>query len=365
MRPTDAARLLALSACLAACAGTGLPGFGSAAAGDDSSGDLAMTDARSEVAAVVVGESGLAAGIPAAVQAFPEPDEEASQAARVPDRLPTLFPRQLPAQDAGGTAFADRVSISPDGRRLLVGTQQGARFEVQVVGVNRKDQERREVVRGGLEFVGWAGPRSALFGYRRGGDLRIEALDLDTGDRRVVSDRPGEGGVLTVTSAGAPVPTRQGRTAFACADGRTLPTEYEGTPITQAGPLDARGRIVFRTVAGADEGALVPYDCTSGGFAEPIYEGAPFEGALYDAGGQGYLGVWDDDGARYTDPSLAYEMAEVARSFPGEVAVWPIEFTRSPNTVLIYVSGPDTPPSYYVMDRYAGALDLHVSYQRQ
>ena len=364
MRPFDAARLLALSACLSACAGTVLPGFGGAAATEGVTG--AVADERADVTAVVIGESGLAAGIPAAVQAFPEPDEAgaALETLPTPDRLPTLFPRQLPAQDASGTAFADKVSISPDGRRLLVGTQQGPRFEVQVVGVNRKDRERREVVKGGLAFVGWAGPRQALFGYRRGGDLRIEALDLTTGKRRVVSDRSGEGGVLTVTEEGRAVAVRPGRTRFACAGDASLPTEHEGAPIVQAGPLDERGRIVFRTTPDAERGVLVPYDCTKGRFAEPIYEGAPFAGALYDAGGLGYFGVWDEEGPRYVDPSLAYEMAEVAESFASEVEVWPIEFTRSPNTVLLYVSGPDVPPSYYVLDRYAGALDLHVSYER-
>ena len=364
MRPSDAARLLALSACLSACAGTALPGFGSAGATE---GVEAAATERADVAAVVVGESGLAAGIPAAVQAFPEPGGDAAvlEASPTRDRLPTLFPRQLPAEDAMGAPFADKVSISPDGRRLLVGTQQGQRFEVQIVGVNRKDRERREFVKGGLAFVGWAGPRQALFGYRRGGDLRIEALDVGTGKRRVVSDRPGEGGVLAVTEEGRAVAVRPGRTRFVCAGDGALPTEYEGAPVVQAGPLDARGRIVFRTAAEASEGVLVPYDCGAGRFAEPIYEGPPFTGALFDAGGMGYFGVWDEEGPRYLDPSLAYEMAEVAKSFATEVEVWPIEFTRSPNTVLVYVSGLDVPPSYYVLDRYAGALDLHVSYERQ
>ena len=358
---------------LSACATLGTPGFGGAEAAGAASAVPALP------AEAVVGESGIAAGIPAAVEVFAAVGVQAdTQAEAAPSAdgarvrtLPTLLPRGLPEADAIGEDFADRVSISPDGRRLIVGTQQGDRFEVQIVGVNRKDVERREVLRGRTSFVGWAGPREALIGYERGNDAVIEAWDIASGKRRTLAKGRGVGGVLSVGEDGRVATARPGRDAFVCADG-AAPTAYEGQPIVQAGPRDAQGRIVYRTTNGANgangadgadaKGALVPYDCEAGAFAEPIYEGAAFDGALADTAGGGYLAVWDGDGVRYLDPSLAYEMREVERSFPSEVEVWPIEFTRSPNTLLLYVSGEGVAPSYYVLDRYAGALDLHVSY---
>ena len=340
---------------LCGCATEALPSFLTAPT---------ASEAGAAVPARIEGESGIAAGIPAAAAIFPEPpsaEMAAADAARL-TTLPTLFPRQMPDADASGEDFADRVSISPDGRRLLVATQQADQVEFQVVSVNRKDVQRRVVKRGGLGFAGWADARTALLGTTRGGQSRIEALDLDTGKIRALSERRGPGGVLSVTSDGVAVTARDGRERFACADGTALPTTWRGAPVVQAGPLDPQGRIVFRTMGA--RGALVPFDCAEGEFAAPLYEGKPFEGALFDAGGNGYFGVWDQDGPRYFDRSLAFEMREVAQSFPGEVSVWPIEFTRSPNTLLLYVSGAATPPSYYVLDRYAGALDLHVSYRR-
>ena len=339
---------------LAGCATDALPSFLQAP----------MATADAEASAVVTGESGIAAGIPAAVSVFPEPPtpEAAAAAAARLTTMPTLYPRQMPEADATGEDFADRVSISPDGRRLVIGTQQGDAVEFQVVSATRKDVQQRAARRGRLDFVGWADARTALLGMDRGGSLHLEAMDIATGKIRTLSDRPGPGGVLAVTTEGAPVTVRENRQRFACADGTPLPTDWRGTPVVQAGPLDALGRVVFRTMG--ESGALVPFDCASGKFAAPLYEGTSFEGALYDPGGGRYYGVWDEDGPRYFDRSLAFEMREVAQSFPSEVSVWPIEFTRSPNTLLLYVSGPSVPPSYYVLDRYAGALDLHVSYQR-
>lgn len=343
---------LCLMPCVGGCGTIGVPGFGPEAG-------TAPADAPVQTASLVVGESGLAAGIPAAIQVFGDALEEDALATR----RPTLFPRGLPQTDAGGEDFADRVSIAPDGRRLAVGTQRGDRFEVQIVGVNRKAVERTITVPGDFDFVGWSGPRAVLFGYEANSTGVVETLDLRTGRRRVLDKRGTPPGVLATGPDGAVVTVRPGRDAFACADGRSLPRAYDGMPVTQAGPLDPQGRIVFATGPDAERGALVPYDCSNGAFAEPIYEGRAFGGALADTAGGGYVAVWDADGVRYLDPSLAYEMGEVAASFPAEVEVWPIEFTRSPNTLLLYVSGDETPPSYYVLDRYAGALDLHVSYE--
>ena len=353
MIPAAPARLAALL-CLGACAGLGMPGPKPTPSAEPMMFQPAPL-------AVVAGESGLAAGIPAAVQAFPDPDDQDAIRAARADSPPTLFPRQLPSKDRNGAGFADRVSIAPDGRRLLVGTQVGDEFGVQVVTVNSKQTERTLGRRGELAFVGWSGPRAALVGYRRGGAMHVERWGVDAGEATLLARGRDVRGVLVAAEDGVAV-AQGSRSAFSCADGAALPTRYDDRLVVQAGPLDPEGRVVFRTIEG--RGALVPYDCDRSAFAAPIYEGPAFEGALYDAGGGGYLGVWDEDGVRYLDRSLAYEMEEVAASFGGDVDVFPIEFAASPNTLLLYVVGDGVPGEYYVLDRYAGRLDLHVSPRR-
>ena len=323
---------------LAGCVGFELPG----------SARTADEPEPVQVASLVVGEDGLASGIPAAIQAF-GPYTEADETA-APARVPTVLPRHLPQADAQGTAFAQRVSIAPDGRRLAIGTQQGERAEVQIITASRKDTERRVLVPGRFRFVGWADPGTVLVGVDRKGGTAVEAVDLATGARRTLA-RDAEG-ILSLTTDGEVVTADRSRRRG-----------YDGLAVRQAGPPDEAGRVVLATAAGAERGVLVPYDCSEG-FAAPIYEGSAFDGTLADTASGRYVGVWDEDGMRYLDPSLAYEMREVAASFPDDVSVWPIEFTRSPNTLLLYVSGPETLPSYYVLDRYAGALDLHVTLPR-
>lgn len=369
---------------VSACAG--LPGpsllTGKAkpvASSDEGLGEVIFASAGPRV---VVGESGIAAGIPAAVQVFApasssplpsdgvqDPGASSTPALRPvpvaePSDLPTLLPRQLPSEDRYGDDFADRVSLAPDGRRLAVATQQGAQVELQIIGVNRKNVERRQIKRGTLTFVGWSDARTVLIGTLREGTERIDAVDIASGRDRTVSTGRSAGGVLMVDEVGRTVTTGPGRTAFRCANATPIPTEREGAALVQAGPLNGDGHVVLRS-EGDEDGVLVPFDCDTGRLLAPLYEGEPFDGALFSGAGKRYLGVWDDDGVRYLDKSLSYEMGEVARSFPGEVAVWPIEFASSPNTLLLYVSGTEVPPSYYVLDRYAGALDLHVSYDRQ
>ena len=277
---------------------------------------------------------------------------------------PTLYPRLLPAADRHGDAFADRVSISPDGRRLAVGTQEGGRYTVQVVGVTRKATERTLRGRGRLDWVGWSDGATVLLGTREGSAARVSAYDVASGRARVLgSARDERSGVLTIRADGGVVLAGPERTAPGCANGAVPPAVHDDVPLTVAGPPDARGRLVLR---GEAEGrsVLVPFDCEAGTLGEPLYEGDAAEGLIVNPALRRYEGVWTPDGPRYFDRSLAFEMREVAASFPEPVDVYPIETTRSPNTMLLYVVGDTVPGGYYVLDRYAGDLDLHVTYRQ-
>lgn len=349
---------------VSSCATLTLPSYLTGQPAGETSGDalLVSTTSDSIASQTVKGESGIAAGIPAAVEVFgdPGPGLAPSIAVADPDALPTLLPRHRPATDRFGRSLSTRVSLAPDGRRLAVATQERGRVRLQVLAVNRKDIEREETHRGTFDFVGWADARTILLGTRQDGVNRIEALDVSTGLTRTVSAGPGPHGVLMVDDQNRIVTVAPGRTAFTCANGTKVPTTRGDTRLLQAGPLNADGHIVLRSDEGEDEGLLIPFDCGTATFGPPIYEGGPFVGALFSGAGKTYYGVWEDDGVRYFDPSLTYEMDKIASSFGEEVDVWPIEFASSPNTVLLHVSGPAVTPGYYVLDRYAGALDLHV-----
>ena len=306
-----------------------------------------------------------------AVQPPAAPD--ASDAARPPApvreaaasvRVPTLYPRLLPAADRHGEAFADRVSISPDGRRLAVGSQDGRRYAVQLVGVTRKTTERTLRGRGTLEWVGWADDGTVLLGTREAnGAQAVAAYDVASGRARVLGTaRGGPSGVLTVLDGGTAVLATDERPALACANGARPPRQYDGTALRVAGPPDARGRLILRGEADG-RGVLVPFDCADGTLGAPLHEGAAPDGLIVNPALRRYEGVWTAEGPRYFDQSLEFEMEEVAASFPEPVDVYPIETTRSPNTMLLYVVGDTVPGGYYVLDRYAGDLDLHVTYR--
>ena len=281
-----------------------------------------------------------------------------------PQTLPTLYPRLLPAADRHGEAFADRVSISPDGRRLAVGTQEGGRYALQVVGVTRKATERTLRGRGRLGWVGWADDDTVLLGTEEGGAPRVAAYDVATGRARMLSDgRDANAGVLMVGRDGEVVLAAPSRTAPSCANGAVPPPVHDGLPLAVAGPPDARGRLVLRGEA-AGRSVLVAFDCEAGTLGEPLHEGERIDGLIVNPALRRYEGVWTAEGPRYFDPSLAFEMREVAASFPEPVDVYPIETTRSPNTMLLYVVGDTVPGGYYVLDRYAGDLDLHVTYRQ-
>ena len=301
----------------------------------------------------------------------PDPAPAAASAARTPALAPasfgpaTLYPRLLPAADRHGEAFADRVSISPDGRRLAVGSQNGGRFEVQVVGVSRKVTERALRGRGTLDWVAWADDGTVLVGSRGRGGASVAAYDVASGKARVLGTRRDSEalGVLSVLPGGRVVLAEPGRTALACANGAAPPRDAGGVPLRVAGPPDAGGRLILRGEA-AGRGVVVPFDCDAASVGDALHEGAAPTGLIVNPTLRRYDGVWTEGGPRYFDRSLGFEMREVAASFPEPVDVYPIETTRSPNTLLLYVVGERVPGGYYVLDRYAGDLDLHVTYRQ-
>ena len=274
----------------------------------------------------------------------------------------TLYPRLLPPEDRRGEAFADRVSISPDGRRLAVGTQQRDRFEVQIVGVTRKATERRLRGRGTLAWVGWADDDTVLVGTRARGEALATAYSVSMGRTRTLGEAEG---VAAVREDGQVILAREGD-APRCAGGQTPPEtapEAAGSlPLRPAGPPDDKGRLMLRGDE-ADRTVLYPFDCAAGALGAPLYDGPAISGVIVNPALRTYHGVVTADGPRYADPSLAYEMEEVAAAFPEPVDVYPIETSRSPNTLLLYVVGDTVPGGYYVLDRYAGDLDLHVTYR--
>ena len=274
----------------------------------------------------------------------------------------TLYPRLLPPEDRRGEAFADRVSISPDGRRLAVGTQQRDRFEVQIVGVTRKVTERRLRGRGTLAWVGWADEDTVLVGTRARGTALAAAYSVSTGRTRPLGETDG---VAAIREDGQVILAREG-SAPRCANGQTppdtTPAEAGSLPLRPAGPPDDAGRLMLRGDE-ADRTVLYPFDCAAGALGAPLYEGPAISGVIVNPTLRTYHGVVTADGPRYADPSLAYEMEEVAAAFPEPVDVYPIETSRSPNTLLLYVVGDTVPGGYYVLDRYAGDLDLHVTYR--
>ena len=305
---------------------------------------------------------------PASLAERSTPTPVEARSARAPLNGPradaTLYPRLLPSEDRHGEAFADRVSISPDGRRLAVGTQDGPRYAVQIVGVSRKATERTLRGRGTLAWVGWADDGTALIGAQERGTGAVTAYDVASGRARVLGARSDGGvpGVLAVLPDGRVVLADASRPALPCANGTRPPAEADGVPLRVAGPPDAAGRLVMRGEAGG-RGLVAPFDCRTGDLAAPLHDGEAPTGLLVNPALRRYEGVWTEAGPRYFDRSLAYEMAEVAASFPEPVDVYPIETTRSPNTLLLYVVGERVPGGYYVLDRYAGDLDLHVTYR--